>query len=315
VPLQSNSSSAVAAASAKASAAESAGKPADAVNSAKAASASAATANKVAEGKSAQAVKPAKLTIPLRGRYLRVRVGAENARVDFFAGWRRPRVVASHQVDYRPGVATLPEAVEAVDGLLSALASTTVPLKGLRCDFVIGDSWMLYDVVRADLRSLSPRAADDVVRSALADMAGVPPSDLATRWQTQTGGHSTLACGMPAAVLPTLNSVLRSHRLRSGAIVGEFVHEFNAHREQLATRSAVISLVRETGAQLAIGTNGVVTAMSFELGVRAPEELETRGRSLLRGAGLGSDADARFFALLPSGWTPPAPWHALTLTI
>jgi len=72
--------------------------------------------------------------------------------------------------------------------------------------------------------------------------------------------------------------------------------------------------VRETGAQLAIAADGVLTAMSFELGVRAPEELETRGRGLLRGAGHGSDADARFFALLPAGWNPPAPWVALQLT-
>jgi len=31
-------------------------------------------------------------------------------------------------------------------------------------------------------------------------------------------------------------------------------------------------------------SSGVVTAMSFELGVRAPEDLEVRGRGLLRGA-------------------------------
>jgi hypothetical protein len=258
--------------------------------------------------------KPAKAKVPALGRHLRVRIGAESARADLYAGLRPARLVASQQVEYRPGVATLPEAVEAVDSLLSSLASATVPLKGLRCDFVIGDAWMLYDVVRADLRSLSPRAADDVVRSALADMAGVPPSDLVTRWQTQTGGQCTLACGMPAAVLPTIQTVLGKHGLRPGAITGEFVHEYNAHRDRLVSRCAVISLVRETGAQLAVAADGVVTTMSFELGVRAPEELEARGRGLLRGAGHGADADPRFFALLPAGWNPPAPWVGLSLT-
>jgi hypothetical protein len=223
--------------------------------------------------------------------------------------------VATHQIEYRPGIATLPEAIAAVGELLSALAAAAGPIRGLRCDVLIADAWMLYDVVRADLRSLSPRAADDVVRSALADVAGVPPSDVVTRWQTQAGGQCTIACGMPAAVLPSLQSLLSAHRLRPGEIVGEFVHEYNAHRDRLATRCAVISLVRETGTQLAVATDGVLTAMSFELGVRAPEELEVRGRSLLRGAGIAADADTRFFALLPKGWTPPAPWIALAMTV
>ena len=72
--------------------------------------------------------------------------------------------------------------------------------------------------------------------------------------------------------------------------------------------------MRETGTQLAVTAGGALTAMSFELGVRAPEELEVRGRSLLRGAGLALDADTRFFALLPAGWAPPSPWIALPLT-
>ena len=54
--------------------------------------------------------------------------------------------------------------------------------------------------------------------------------------------------------------------------------------------------------------------MSFELGVRAPEDLEVRGRGLARGAGLTLDADTRFFALLPTGWMPPAPWVAVPTT-
>jgi len=248
------------------------------------------------------------------GRRLRVRVGAESAKVDLLAGLRRPRIVASQQSEYRPGTATLPEALETVGNLLGALSSAAGPIKAMRCDFVIGDAWMLYDVVRADLRSISPRAADDVVRSALADMAGVPPSEVITRWQTQPGGHCTLACGMPASVMPALAALLAAHKLRAGSITGEFVHEYNAHRASLQARCAVISLVRETGAQLAVATDGVLTTMSFELGVRAPEELEARGRGLLRGAGHGADADARFFALLPAGWTPPAPWVGLALT-
>jgi hypothetical protein len=278
-------------------------KPAEAANGAKA-------------GLPGVAAKAAKPGGGLRmGRRLRLRVGAEGARADLLAGWNKPRVVATQQIEYRPGVATLPEAVAALAPLLAALTAAAGSLKGLTCDVLIGDAWMLYDVVRADLRSLSPHAANDVVRSALADVAGIPPSEVVTRWQTQAGGHCTVACGMPAAVLPSLQMLLRAHGLHAGEIVGEFVHEYNAHRDQLLSRCAVISLVRETGTQLAVAAGGVVTAMSFELGVRAPEELEVRGRSLLRGAGLAVDADTRFLALLPAGWTPPPPWVAMAMTV
>jgi hypothetical protein len=269
------------------------GKPADAANETKA-------------GKPAAAAKAAKV-----GRRLRLRVGAEGARLELVAGWRKPRIAATQQIEYRPGVGTVSEAIAGLDPLFAALVAAAGPIKGLTCDVLIGDAWMLYDVVRADLRSLSPRAADDVVRSALADVAGVPPSEVVTRWQTQKGGQCTVACGMPAAVLPSLQTLLKTHRLHAGEIVGEFVHEYNAHRDRLAARAAVISLVRETGTQLAVAAGGVLTAMSFELGLRAPEELEVRGRSLLRGAGMALDGETRFFALLPTGWTPPAPWVAV----
>ena len=286
-------------------------------NKSSASAAVAATADKPAvdaakAGKPAEAPKGTKAGL---GRRLVLRVGAEGARVDLLAGWRKPRSVATQQIEYRPGIATLPEAIVAIDPLLTALTAAAGPIRGLTCDVLIGDSWMLYDVVRADLRNLSPRAADDVVRSALADVAGLPPNDVVTRWQTQSGGQCTVACGMPATVPASVQTLLRAHRLHVGEIVGEFVHEYNAHRDRLSSRSAVISLVRETGTQLAVAAGGVLTAMSFELGVRAPEDLEVRGRGLLRGAGLTVDADTRFFALLPTGWTPPAPWVAVATTV
>lgn len=283
-----------------------------AANAAKAgAPAVAATAAKAGAAEAAPRKPRASLGL---ARRLRLRVGSEGARAELLVGWRKPRLAATQQIEYRPGIATLPEAIGALDPLLTSFAAAAGPLKGLTCDVLIGDAWMLYDVVRADLRNLAPRAADDVVRSALADVAGLPPSEIVTRWFTQSGGHSTVACGMPAAVLPSLQALLRAHRLQPGEVVGEFVHEYNAHRERWLSGCAVISLVREAGTQLAVAAGGVLTAMSFELGVRAPEELEVRGRGLVRGAGLTLDADTRFFALLPAGWTPPSPWVAVATT-
>ena len=319
MPLPSNSAgdvaakAATAAAPAVAAATAKAGKPADkakAGSSAESAKASASAPN----GASADKAKAGTATAPRFGRRVRLRLGAEGARADLLAGLNKPKVVATQQMEYRPGTATLPEVVQALDPLLAALATAVGPLRGLACDVLIGDAWMLYDVVRADLRSLPPRAADDVVRSALADVAGLPPTDVVTRWQTQVGGRCTIACGMPAAALPSLQTLLKGHKLHPGQIVGEFVYEYNAHRDRLGSRSAVISLVRETGTQLAVAAEGVLTAMSFELGVRAPEDLEVRGRGLARGAGLTLDADTRFFALLPAGWMPPAPWVAVPTT-
>jgi hypothetical protein len=319
VPRPSNSAADVAAEAAKA------GKPLEAAKTAAPGAAANAPASAAVSGKAKADANATKAGSPAeeRGakagfslsRRLRLRVGAEGARGELLAGWRKPRVVATQQIEYRPGVATLPEAIVALEPLLAALATQGGPIKGLTCDVLIGDAWMLYDIVRADLRNLSPRAADDVVRSALADVAGVPPTDVITRWQTQAGGACTIACGMPAAVLPPLQALLKAHRLHPGEIVGEFVYEYNAQRGRLSSRCAVISLVRETGTQLAVAADGVLTAMSFELGVRAPEDLEARGRGLARGAGLTLDSDTRFFALLPAGWTPPAPWVALSTSV
>jgi len=249
------------------------------------------------------------------GKRLQLRVGSAGARLDLVAGWRRTRMLASRQIEFRAGTASLAEALPPCETLLLALAGALGSIRGLPCDVVIGDTWLLYDVIRADLRALAPRVADDVVRSSLADIAGVAPEAIETRWQAQPGGPSSIACGIPAAALTLLLALLETHRLRPGRIVGEFVHEFNARRSLLDSRSAVISLVRETGTQLALASAGVIAAMSFELGIRAPEELEIRARGLARGAGLELDGQTRYFALLPAGWLPPAPWIAVPTTI
>ncbi|HEX7156178.1 MAG TPA: hypothetical protein VF229_03125 [Burkholderiaceae bacterium] len=243
------------------------------------------------------------------GRRLHARLGAERVRVELRT--RSGQVEFEQEIEFGNAQAGLGQAAEALGAGLAALRERAGSLRRMRCDIVVADSWMLYDVVRADLRSLSPRAADELIGASLADVAGVQAGELLTRWQAQGSGQCTLACGLPAEVVPAIERALGTHGLRVGSIEGEFVHEYNRHRSKLDAPRAVVALVREAGSQLAIIVDGVLTAMSFELGVRAPEELEVRGRGLLRVAGLGDAEATRFYAMLPKGWLPPAPWVAL----
>ncbi len=243
------------------------------------------------------------------GRHLHARLGAERVRIELRA--RGGRVEFEQEAEVGTAQAGLAQAAEALAAGLAALRERAGSLRRMRCDIVVADSWMLYDVVRADLRSLSPRAADELIGASLADVAGVQPGELLTRWQAQGGGQCTLACGLPADVVPAIERALGAHGVSAGSIEGEFVHEYNRNRSRLEAPRAVVALVREAGSQLAVIVDGVLTAMSYELGVRAPEELEVRGRGLLRVAGLGDAEATRFYAMLPKGWLPPAPWVAL----
>jgi len=170
---------------------------------------------------------------------------------------------------------------------------------------------MLYDVVRADLRGLSPRAADALIGASLADVAGVASSELVSRWQPQGDSAYTLACGLPSSTLPIVLHALGQHGMVAGAIEGEFVHEYNRYRGNLEAKCSVIAVVRDAGAQLGVLIDGVLTSMSFEFGVGTPKELELRGRGLLRVAGVGGDGAVRFYAISPPNWKAPEPWVAL----
>jgi hypothetical protein len=205
--------------------------------------------------------------------------------------------------------AALGPALDALEARVVAEGAKSI--RGLVCDVVIDDAWMLYDVVRADLRGLSPRAADALIGASLADVAGVAPSEIVSRWQPQGESPYTLACGLPANALPVVGETLRAHRVATGAVEGEFVLEYNRHRLTLEPKCSVIAVVREAGAQLAVLINGVLTTMSFEFGVGAPKELELRGRGLLRVAGVGGDGSVNFYAISSPGWKAPEPWVCL----
>ena len=256
------------------------------------------------------------------GRFLRARIGAELLSIELLAGRRAPRVLARLEQGYvsaddqSPAVPTdlagaLAALGPALDALESRLAAQGASLRGLSCDVIIDDSWMLYDVVRADLRGLTPRAADSLIGASLADVAGVDSSELVSRWHAQGSSPYTLACGLPSGALPTLDHALRKHRVAAGSVEGEFVHEYNRHRDRLDPSCSIIAVVRDAGAQLGVLIDGVLTAMSFEFGVGAPKELELRGRGLLRVAGKGGETSVHFYAITLPGITAPEPWVAL----
>jgi hypothetical protein len=280
--------------------------------------------------KPAPAAAPAPAPVPARGKLragaLRIRLGAQQVELQLRTSERAARVIAEMAQPYSggeglPGPAAPIDLVQAVGSVRAALdafstrllAENKGALAGLPCDVVVDDSWMLYDVVRADLRALSPRAADALIGASLADVAGIEASELASRWQPQ--GHSayTLACGLPGAALPVLLDALRAHRLAARAVEGEFVLQFNRYRERFDPRRSVIALVRDAGAQLAVLVDGALACMSFEFGVSNSKELELRGRGLLRIAGVGGEGPVQFFAMSPAEWKAPEPWVCLGL--
>jgi hypothetical protein len=257
-------------------------------------------------------------------RFLRARIGTGHLTLELFSSRRKPQLLARLAQDYAgagdDAAPSLPtELAQAIAALAPALAAMEAgvsadggkSIRGLVCDVVIDDAWMLYDVVRADLRGLSPRAADALIGASLADVAGVAASELVSRWQPQGDSPYTLACGLPANALPVLGETLRAHRMVLGSVEGEFVLEYNRYRQSLEPKCSVIAVVREAGAQLAVLIDGVLTSMSFEFGVGAPKELELRGRGLLRVAGVGGDGSVRFYAISPPGWKAPEPWVSL----
>lgn len=105
---------------------------------------------------------------PRFGRFLRARIGADGLTLELLAGRRAPRRLALLEQAYvsADDAATPAQPVDlagalgalgpALDELEARCARAGSSLRGLVCDVVIDDSWMLYDVVRADLRGLSP---------------------------------------------------------------------------------------------------------------------------------------------------------------
>jgi hypothetical protein len=218
----------------------------------------------------------------------------------------RQLILCTHEVSPAAPPAGIGDVIGALDQALRETAAHGHALAGLRCDVVVGDAWMLYDVIEADLEDTSRRAADELVSASLADTAGVKPGELATRWQRQ-GAARNFACALPAAALQALQAVMQRHKLHLGSVNGELVRAFNANRYGLAPQRAVLAVARPAGTQLGLIVDGGFAALRYEPGVSGPEPLLRRSHALMRCAGFEPDGITRYYAdeTLPAGAATP----------
>jgi hypothetical protein len=249
---------------------------------------------------------------------LRASLGDESASVWLLRRQTNGRQSVVHTGEVRPSLAPtdIADVINALDLALQEASEAGNDLAGLRCDVVIADLWMVYDVIEAELEDTPRRAVDDLVSAALADTLGVKPGELVARWQRQ-GAARSLACALPAGVLQTLQAMLLKHRVRLGSVNGELVRAFNANRHGLAPARAVLAVARPAGTQLGLIVDGGFVALRFEPGIRDASPLLERSHALMRCAGFGPDPVTRYYAddTLPAaegvpwaGRTPRQPW-------
>ncbi len=247
--------------------------------------------------------------LPRWSSRVRARVGTDAVRAEWWRGWRRP--VRVHSVELETdGAAALDAAIEKLDVAFARLAERGARLGGARCEVVLADAWLLYDVIDADLRDAPVRVADETIRAALADIAGVAPAALDVRWQPQSARYA--ACALPAAAMTALARVCAKHRLSLRSVIGELVDVFNEQRARVATDASdwMLAVVRPAGAQFALWRDGALTATSFEPAARDAAALERHGRALARRAGI-EEASVRCYADAAGGCAMPAGWIAV----
>jgi len=242
--------------------------------------------------------------LPRWNSRVRAYVGATTVCAEWWRGWRRHIRAQSVELDSE-GAADLDAAIERLDAAFVRLAERGARLAGARCEVVLADAWLLYDVIDAELRDAPARVADETIRAALADVAGVAPAALDVRWQPQGARYG--ACALPASAVPALARVCARHHLRLHSVTGELVEVFNAQRARLAADAVLLAVVRPAGVQFGLWRSGALAATSFEPAARDTAALERCGRALARRAGIEAEsvrcyADAKSDFALPAGW-------------
>ncbi len=243
---------------------------------------------------------------------LRARLDHDGARVRLVRGWRKPVVVHSSTVKPAVMPTDLGNVIDALDQALREMRESGHSVAGLRCNIVVSDVWMLYDVLAANLEDTPDSAAEDVVAAALADTAGTAgtrPADIVTRWQPH-GDSRQFACGLPRGGLEALQQALVRHDVQLGSVQGELVRVFNQSLHDLSPQGSVLAIARPAGTQLGLIAGGCFAALRFEPSVTEEETdlLQARSQALMRSAGFEPNLTTRFYAdqALPSDL--PTPW-------
>jgi hypothetical protein len=265
-------------------------------------------------------VLPRSIDRLIRRRKQRVRVyfGTRQITVDLLAGARRPQMLRGvAQPIETPG--GLDAAAGGLGEALRALRAEVGDLRGLPCEVVLADAWVIYDVVSIDLLRVKPPAAQAAVAATLEDIAGVHPGSLVVRWQWQRDGHGIFAMAIPRVTLGKVKSTLGAAGLDLRSVTGEFVAVYNAQRNGFTGRRVVFAVGREAGAQIAVLIDGIIRATRFELAGGGSAGLANAAAGVMRARGddttaptdyvldaLGDDetgpADPRWERVRPPTW-------------
>ncbi len=181
-------------------------------------------------------------------------------------------------------------------------------LRGLRCDLVLADAWVVYDVVAVDLARLKPALAQRAIAAALADVAGTDAEALVVSWQAQRGG-APFAMAIARALAQRLLAAVQEFGLAPASMTGELVAVFNAQRKRLGGRRAVLAVGRGDGAQIALLAAGAIAATRFELGRTGAGELARAAAGALRTRGEDSGAAIDYLLDADGGGDEDGPWR------
>lgn len=247
-----------------------------------------------------------------RAKRIEVRLGADAVELAVWHGWRKPRL--AQQAVYQDPAGRYMSLLAASDQLARALdhmAEEVDHLRGAWLNAVVGDEWLVYEIVDVDLRELSARAASAVVAALVADAAGVEPALLVVRWQTIEPDTRQLVCAVPAAALVSLEQTVQRHNLRWESLQGEFVTSFNRHRNRLGGSAAALAVMRPQGTQIGVFAGGALKALHHEAGRPAPARLKSLSESLLRRRGCEPDSSMLYIGDATDG-VLETPWLAST---
>jgi hypothetical protein len=269
-------------------------------------------------------VLPRSIERMVRRHTQRVRVyfGTRDVTIDLLAGRRKQRSLRrlTHSIE---DVGVLDSALVALGAALHALRTEAGDLRGLACEVVLADGWIVYDVISIDLLRVKPRAAHSAIVATLEDVAGAHAGSLLVQWQWQSDGRGVFAMAIPRATIGKLKATFATTGLVLKSVTGEFVAVFNAQRRSLTGRRVVFAVGREAGAQIAVLNNGVIRATRFELGGAGSASLSSAAAGVMRVRGEDTTAptnyvldaaaedaldphDARWERLRPPAWVSAA---------